>query len=546
MSVNLMMMMMMMLLAGKTRAARGPLFFFFDHGIIGKVSEGFLQNLAGNIAELMSDQIQGKSFSGSNCKGVNACDYDIKVTSLDLRPNINLQHDRSDGLVGQLVVKASIGGSINASGRWSVKKKVWFKTFSLGGHVDVLSTKFSLENRVVLGRKSNGRIGFSRELNACKANKGSLNIKVSGSWLSWLLNIISRIFSGKVEFFLERLACREANKAIDEALQKFEEAVFNKDVSLNLESGGELKLDFHPSVITGGEDCAIIVSPVLIKMIGQPEPSETVTPPFINIPAGANEIEEFQELRRKREFNQDWCDVVPGSKGGVSVIVTEDMISRIIQSLHLFDLMKFSLKESGSSGSNKRFDVFRSGQHLSTFNVELPKELEDLATFTVTDMKIRSTSLPEVQITTSGVSATVNLRARIILSIDSPQVEMRTEFESKADFKGTVKLAKKDGRYLLLPRVTANVDVWTGKLYVESENGQDLKELDDGDPMLYAIELLLNSAIDKSLAKLLEEEVQDGIPINIPSELLSIGNAVIHYQEDYILVNAQNIRINLH
>ena len=56
MSVHLMM--MMMLLASKTQAARGPLFFFFEHGIIGKVSEGFLQNLAGNIAELMSDRMQ--------------------------------------------------------------------------------------------------------------------------------------------------------------------------------------------------------------------------------------------------------------------------------------------------------------------------------------------------------------------------------------------------------------------------------------------------------------------------------------------------------
>ena len=474
--------------------------------------------------------------------------------SVNLRPNINLQHDRSDGLVGQLVVNASIGGSINASGLWSVKKKVGFTTFSLSGHVDILSTELSLENRVVLGRKSNGLIGFSRDLNACKANKGSLSIKISGSWFSWLLNIISKIFSGKVEFFLEKLACREANKAIDKTLKKFEEAVFNKDFSLNLESGGELKLDFHPSAITGGDTCAIIISPVPIEMIGQPKTTETVTPPFINIPADANEIEEVQgRIPRtqilsnlsKRNLNQDWCDVVPGSKRGVSVIVTEDVISRIIQSLHLFDLMNFSLKESGSSGSNKRFDVYRSGQHLSTFNVELPKELTNSATFTVTDMKISSSSLPEVEITTAGVSATVNLRARMILSIDSPQVEMKTEFESKADFKGTAKLAKKDGRYLLLPHVTANVDVWTGKLYVESEDGEDLKELDDGDPMLYAIELLLNATIEESLAKLLEEEVQDGIPINIPSEMLSVGQAQIYYQEDYILVNARNIRINL-
>ena len=133
----------------------------------------------------------------------------------------------------------------------------------------------------------------------------------------------------------------------------------------------------------------------------------------------------------------------------------------------------------------------------------------------------------------------------MILSIDSPQVEMRTEFESRANFKGTVKLAKKDGRYLLLPHVTAKVDVWTGKMYVESEDGQDFKELDDGDELLEVIEHLLNAAIEESLAKLLEEEMQDGIPINIPSELLSIGEAEIIYQEDYILINADDISIKL-
>ena len=58
MQMSVHMMMMMMLLAGKTQAARGPLFFFFEHGIIGKVSKGFLENLVGNIAELMSDRMQ--------------------------------------------------------------------------------------------------------------------------------------------------------------------------------------------------------------------------------------------------------------------------------------------------------------------------------------------------------------------------------------------------------------------------------------------------------------------------------------------------------
>ena len=72
-----------------------------------------------------------------------------------------------------------------------------------------------------------------------------------------------------------------------------------------------------------------------------------------------------------------------------------------------------------------------------------------------------------------------------------------------------------------------------------------MKELDDGDDLLEVIEHLLNAAIEESLAKLLEEEMQDGIPINIPSELLSIGEAEIIYQEDYILINADDISIKL-
>ena len=99
-------------------------------------------------------------------------------------------------------------------------------------------------------------------------------------------------------------------------------------------------------------------------------------------------------------------------------------------------------------------------------------------------------------------------------------------------------MAKKEGKYFLLPHVSASVDVWTAKLYVKSDDldgGFVLRESDDDNGMLASIEYLLNSAIEKSLAKLIEEELEDGIPINIPGQFLTIGKAEVLYWEDYII-----------
>jgi hypothetical protein len=345
------------------------------------------------------------------------------------------------------------------------------------------------------------------------------------------------IFEDELKDALEAAACDKTNEVLREATNDFEDAMFSRDFSMPLKTGGELEVDFTPSVITGGYSCAVIMTPASIQITGQPKTQEVVTPPFINI----------QDARVRRQA-RNWCSAVPGPTRGISVILTEDLVERFIQDLHHFDLLKFELEQSGSDGNSLTFDVSRNGRRLSTFQMELPAS-GDLAGLTLRSVKISSTAPPEVRITQSGISVKVNIRARVILFSEFPKLEVRTEFESLTEWRGTATLREKDGRYSLIPHVTASVDVWTGKLYLGAQRGGERRsgqrKMEEGNQILESIERLLNSVLEERLAQLLEEDVRSGIPLNIPLQYLTLRGADISYNEDYVLVSADNISIDL-
>ena len=242
--------------------------------------------------------------------------------------------------------------------------------------------------------------------------------------------------------------------------------------------------------------------------------------------------------------------MVPGPNSGVSIILTEDLVSRGIQNLHHFDLLKFSLVETATEGSRTTFVVSRNGQRIKTVSVEFPEdEGRTLAGFSRKTVKISSTALPEVSITNNGISVLVHLRARVTMNSDNPKLEIRTEFESQTNWMGTVRMVKKDGRYSLVPHVTANVDIWTGKLYFGVERDgmrrSDQRRLEEDNLILEGIERLLNSVLEENLARVLEDDLQSGIPLNIPEEYMTVGRADVSYREDYIIVSADDITINL-
>ncbi|XP_063693355.1 uncharacterized protein LOC134825144 isoform X1 [Bolinopsis microptera] len=510
----------------------------FDKGVMGKVSKQFLQDFTDEVADRISTQLKGKSFSGSDSGSGHSFKYwGVRVTTLTLNPSITLRG------TGQLVVDASMRGTIRASGSWSYNKRSWWYSVTFGGGVQVSSNGFSISDRVNLGVKSNGKVGFSHDSGSCRASMGSLDINISGSWYAWLLNFIVWIFEKDLKRDLERSIREKVNEVVGEAAANFDNAMFNQDFSMPLQSGGELKVDFNPSVITGGPSCAVISTPAVIELTGVPNTTQIVTPPFIHIPA-------TEEPARKKRQARDWCGVVPGPNSGVSIILTKDLISRGIQNLHHFDLLKFSLVETGTEGSRTTFDVLRNGQRIDTVSVEFPEnEGRILAGFNRKTVKISSTEPPEVSITDDGISVLVHLRARLTLSSDNPKLEIRTEFESLTNWIGTMRMVKKDGGYSLVPNVTANVDIWTGKLYIGAEmDGMTMSEqrrLEEDNLILEGIESLLNSVLEGKLARVLEDDLQSGIPLNIPEEYMTVGRADISYREDYIIVYADDITINL-
>ena len=158
-------------------------------------------------------------------------------------------------------------------------------------------------------------------------------------------------------------------------------------------------------------------------------------------------------------------------------------------------------------------------------------EAGNLAGFSGKTVRISSTAPPVVDITNDGISVTVNLRARATLFSESPKLEIRTEFESRTEWQVTATLAEKDGRYSLVPHVTASVDVWTGKLYVgahrDGMSRSSQQRLEDGNMILEAIEKLLNAMLEDNIAALMEDDVRSGIPLNIPLEYLTLGSADI-------------------
>ena len=150
---------------------------------------------------------------------------------------------------------------------------------------------------------------------------GSLNIDISGSWYSWILDVAVWLLQDVLKSTMEEFACEKANDVISNATKDFEEAMFDQEFSLPLETGEELKVDFNPSAITGGTTCAVIAAPAAMELSGT---SSTTAKPHRG---------------RSARQARDWCSAVPGPNSGVSMILTEDVVSRIIQNLHHMDLL---------------------------------------------------------------------------------------------------------------------------------------------------------------------------------------------------------------
>ncbi|KAL5271121.1 hypothetical protein ACHWQZ_G001689 [Mnemiopsis leidyi] len=520
----------------------------FNKGIIGKISKQFLQDFAEEIIDEFEELMTGRSFSGSDSgSGYNFNYWDVRVNSISLSPALSLRNDGSPGGgTGQLVVEGNIGGSTSLSGRWSFNKKSWWYSISTSGAVDMSSTWFMVQSRVVIGTKSDGRVGFNYDPTACRASVVDLDVEVTDSSYSWIINILIWAFQDDFKEHLVEVACGFTNEVLGEAAEKFSRAMFDKEFSMPFKTGGEVKMDFNPSVLTGGSDCAIIATPASIELTALLKTPPIVTPDFINLPV-TNQPPPQGRGRRQAE---DWCSLVPGTNRGISIVLTEDFIEGLIQNLHHFNLLKFELVERERDGNTMRFDVTRNGQSMNVIEFEFPGDsAERLADFNDKRIRISSTEPPKVQIDEHGISASVDLRARVTFSSEFPNLEIRKEFNARSHWRGTVRLMKKDGRYSLIPHITGSVDVWTGKLYVgaarDGEVRASQRKLEEGDEILDTIERLLNSLLEENLAEMLEEEARSGIPLNIPFEYLTIGSADVSYKDGYILVEADDISIDL-
>ncbi|KAL5270380.1 hypothetical protein ACHWQZ_G001190 [Mnemiopsis leidyi] len=528
----------------------------FNSGISGKISKQFIQGFSNEVADATESFMRRSYFSGSSYGSDYRLWYrDVSVDSVSLSPSISLWSDGSASSgSARLGVNGVISGYLSASGKWEMDKEYWFYTANFAGRFDMSASSFSVSNRVILGRKSNGQVGFSRVSGSCSASISGLDVDISGSWFSWIFNFLIWLFKDDLIAKLEDFGCQKVDSVISESLRKYESSMLNKDYIMPLTTGGSMEIGFTPSVITGGSSCAIIVAPSPLDMSGVPRSSSAVTPDEgrkKRNAEGLNPEKEDLNTHVIEKRSSDYCSQVPGGSSAVSIILTSEFVSRLIRNLHTFDLLKFTLVARSTSGNSMALDVTRNGRRMTTFNVQLPEgDGRQFANFTEKKIKISSTSSPALRLTSSGISVSVNLRARVTLTSDDPSLEIRTEFQSRAEWRGTIDLTKTGGRYSFVPRsVSARVNVWTGKIFAQAQYGDETRsgreELDDGHLILEAIERLLNSVLEDNLAGLLQNDVRSGIPINIPYEYVTVGSANIAYNSDYILITANSIGVSL-
>ena len=519
----------------------------YDEGVVIKISEDLLQNIAHEVVDKAADDLKALTLSDSLKDGKLTINYwDLTFPRLTMTPHINVEKKEGGE---KLVLEGKVTGDITADSRWRVTRKSWYGSISFSGGVDVKMSGFSVKTRVILGKISDdGYLGFQHDPNYCEFDAGSLHMHFTGK-TGWIINLFMGIFKPEIRKLLEQYVCLTINDEVDKTATKLNTAVFDRYDEIEV-MGHRIEINNRPWIVTGGDNCAVIGAMGQITLPDSDTTAE-ITEPFID-PTGNPDVEfytsysstsssssspttQYQHIPRHKRDGVDLCAVLPGSGTEVAVIVTEDIISRIARSLHYLNLVNY--KAVQESGTTQLFEQFWGGEPAG--RVRIPTSNNGLLRDYQVTFKITSTAPPNVTLSEVGVVVQSPLRARVTLVKQG--LEVRLELRTVITFLGRCNLAQIDGVYRLVPAVTSGADVTRGRIQVGGLPGG--AELSEG--MVQEIEDQLNMILGIGLPALVKKELKNGFPLNIPSQHILIEEAKIEYRRGYILISADNVEVSL-
>ena len=521
-----------------------------DMGVVIKVSEELIGDIARVISDQATEEIMELEMSGSKTKsGVKFNYWDLHFTELSMTPVVDLNRDPSGD---RLVVDGTVRGDMRVSSRWRATKKIWFHNLYFDGSVTVRARGFNIDVRVILGENEEGVVGFTPDPTACTAHLGGLDIHFSESSASWLINLFVGFFESEIREKVGDQICDKINGKIRKGARKLETAVFERHDALNI-LGHRIGINNRPEMVTGGDRCAVVtvLGETDLEIEGR---EERETEPFFPPTIPYNERErtteastsqwtssssnglDKMEKRRRRDAAVDWCSLVPGGERGMSVIVTEEVVSRLAEDFHHLRMIDFTATQA--SGTSEEYEVEWRGKSVGTVSIPTTDHVGLLRNFQV-KFRVTSTAVPRVDINSEGIAVNSNLRARVTLVSTVIPQEIRVELHATLKLTGTLDLIFSDGLYSLVPTLSGRSNITNAKFTIAGGSAVELYE-----SQVQAVERQLNGMLAEMLPSLIREELKGGLPLNIPDSLV-INNAAVTYREDYILVTADDVTVNL-
>jgi len=551
--------------------ARGTLTPPLDKGIVVKVSEQLIRDIAKVIADKAVEEIKALRLSDSTTESGIKFDYwNLRFTELTMTSTVDLTKDPGRD---KLQLDGTIRGDISAASQWRATKKTFFYNFNFDGGVTVSASGYRITARVVLGENEKGVVGFTHDPSACSVDLGGLDLNFTGSKLSWLINLFIGFFEGEIRDVLEHYICVAINEKVEEGARELERAVFERYDSVYI-LGHKIEINNRPTRVTGGDTCAVVTG-LGQTSLEMEEREERETEPFFPTTRPPKDWKNFtttgttesdskttsqisssssvvyvetlpsvsqgslmEKKRRRRRWKRsevDWCTVLPGAGRGVSIIVTEDVISRFAEDLHRLKMIDYTATQG--PGISEEYDVQWAGKNVGTMTIPT-RDHEVLKNFQVT-FRVTSTAAPTVAIDPDGVAVYSHLRARVTL-VDTNSLEIKVEIHTTLKFTGTLSFVlSEDGVYNLVPTVVGTSDITKARFTMGGSTAMKVPA-----PIVQEVERQLDEMLGEMLPELIRKELRTGFPINIPDNLV-IKDATIQYRDDYVLVTADNVVVSL-
>ncbi|KAL5254051.1 hypothetical protein ACHWQZ_G013718 [Mnemiopsis leidyi] len=453
-----------------------------------------------------------------------------RVKSLDLEPTTEEIIHQDPSVIGGI-----IQGSVSVSGNWNLKTTVFGNAFSISGETLTYVSGLKIINQVAVTENTGESVKLKSDRNLCSASVDVEDLRVDISRdeaksNNWLFQMFKKVAKEKYNYHfnkeLTRMVCDVATDVIGKITKQVFEVMFEREFSFPVKSGGKLNVDFTPTRLHNTPACLLVGSwEEVMEMLGSGEPE--------SIPDYAKDF--ANQVGKWCTINDQISNDIPGSD--ISMLLGQDEFADVIKGLHQLNLLELNFENKGNVENRLHFQMTQNGSVMKTIELVLPGDMAwHFSSYFEKSITISSIGLPEVTINEDGISVKVKVKARFKLFYKNGKITYDEEYHAVTEWKGKLKLQRKNDRYSLVPEISVQTAQWEPqwRKYRESQT-----------LLLNSIERLLDMILTEKLATLMEEEMESGLPVNIPGEFFRIGSARVSYIRNYVILSAEDIIIHL-